>query len=87
MSLLPFSSFVYLAFFTAFCPFAILIFAALLVVFRKKGIELMINDLRLHRRDRRGLFKHSEDCYMVGGKTATFIKKILEERKILNPFE
>ena len=35
----------------------------------------MIDDLRLHRMDGRGLFEHSEGCYMNGGGTATFFKK------------
>jgi len=64
-----------------------LVFILLLILFRKKGLQLLIYDLRSHKKDGRGLFQHSKDCYMIGGKTATFMKKILEERGNLNPFE
>jgi hypothetical protein len=74
-------------FLTEFWPISTLIFAALLVLFRKKGLKLLIADLRLHIKDGRGLFEHSEDCYMTGGKTATFMKNMIEERQILNPFD
>jgi len=46
----------------------------------------MVDDLRLHRMDGRGLFEHSEDCYMDGGGTATFFKK-RRERLQENPRE
>jgi len=54
---------------------ASIVFLFLLIVWRKRGPYLMINDLRLHWMDGRGLFEHSEDCYMNGGGTATFFKK------------
>jgi hypothetical protein len=57
-----------------------------MVMFRKESWKLMMDDLNNHRRDKRGIFQHSEDCYMVGGKTATFMRKYLERNKI-NPFE
>jgi len=74
-------------FLTGFWPITTLVLVLLLALFRKKGLKLLIDDLRLHRKDKRGLFQHSKDCYMMGGKTATFMKKILDERKISNPFE
>lgn len=74
-------------FLTGFWAVSTLVFVLLLVLFRKKGLQLLIDDLRLHRKDKRGLFQHSEGCYMMGGKTATFMKKIFDERKISNPFE
>ena len=65
---------------------SILVFMLLLVLFRKRGLQLLIDDIRMHRKDKRGLFQHSQDCYMIGGKTATFMKKMVEEHKIPNPF-
>lgn len=62
------------------------IFMLLIVKFRRESLLLMIDDLRNHYRDGRGLLEHSKDCYMVGGQTATFMKKYLE-RKGVNPFE
>lgn len=58
---------------------SLLIFLSLFIIFRRKSIFLMIDDLRLHRMDGRGIFEHSEDCYMVGGGTATFFKKRREK--------
>ncbi|MEM2779335.1 MAG: hypothetical protein QW791_00480 [Candidatus Bathyarchaeia archaeon] len=71
---------------TSFWVLSALFFLALLIKFRDKGLKLLIEDLRMHRRDGRGLFQHSENCYMVGGETATFMKKYLESHQI-NPFD
>ena len=51
----------------------------LLLATRKKGVGLFIEDLRIHRMERRGLFQHSEDCYMTGGDVACFVKKRREK--------
>ncbi|MEM1539617.1 MAG: hypothetical protein QXW82_06100 [Candidatus Bathyarchaeia archaeon] len=72
-------------FLTSFWVLSALFFAILIVKFRDKGVKLFIEDLRVHRREGRGLFQHSEDCYMIGGETATFMKKHLESCKI-DPF-
>lgn len=58
-----------------------IIFVISLIVWKKKGLDLMIQDIKLHRMDGRNLFQHSEDCYMVGGNTATFLKKRKEMMK------
>ena len=64
---------------TRFWLIGALTFAVLLFLRRKRSIQLLIDDLKLHRMDKRGLFRHSEDCYMMlGGKTATFVKKRCE---------
>ena len=39
------------------------------------GWGLLCEDLRHHRDDGRGLFKHEEDCLMVGGHRDTFLEK------------
>lgn len=65
---------------------ALAVLTILIVKFRNKSLRLIVDDLRNHRRDNRGIFQHSEDCYMVGGKTATFMKKYFEYKGI-NPFE
>ncbi|MEM2297684.1 MAG: hypothetical protein QXW86_09690 [Saccharolobus sp.] len=57
------------------------IFVVLLIVCKKKGLDLMIQDIKLHKMDGRSLFQHSEDCYMVGGRTATFVRKRKEKIK------
>lgn len=62
------------------------VFIILLIKFRDRGLKLFIEDLEQHRKDGRGLFQHSEDCYMAGGETASFMKKHLEKCKI-NPFD
>lgn len=72
-------------FLAGFWALSALFFTGLIVKFRDKGLKLFVEDLRMHRREGRGLFQHSEDCYMVGGETATFMKKHLENCKI-NPF-
>ncbi len=58
---------------------ATLTFFALLLASRKKGVGLLIEDLELHRIEGRGIFQHSEDCYMTGGEIATFVKKRREK--------
>jgi hypothetical protein len=63
-----------------------IVFFLLLFILRRRGPYLMVDDLRLHRMDGRGLFEHSEDCYMDGGGTATFFKK-RRERLQENPRE
>lgn len=73
-------------FFAGFWTVSTVVFAFLLVKFRSRGVQLFVDDLKSHRRDKRGLFQHSRDCYMVGGETATFMKKYFENRKS-NPFE
>jgi predicted ABC-type exoprotein transport system permease subunit len=65
---------------------AFTVFTVLMVTFRKESWMLIIDDLENHRKDKRGIFQHSKDCYMVGGKTATFMRKYLERNKT-NPFE
>jgi len=59
-------------------------FATSLLITRKKGVKLLIDDLKLHKMDGRSLLEHSEDCYMTEGKTATFFKK-RRERLQKNP--
>lgn len=68
-----------------FWTVALVTFMILTFVFRKGTLMLIIDDLKNHRADGRGPFQHSEDCYMIGGKTATFMKKYLE-RKGKDPF-
>lgn len=58
-----------------------IIFIISLIVWKKKGLDLMVQDIKLHRMDGRSLFQHSENCYMVGGNTATFVKKRKEKMK------
>jgi len=65
---------------------ALTVLTTLIIKFRSKSLHLIIDDLKNHHRDNRGIFQHSEDCYMVGGKTATFMKKYCEYKGI-NPFE
>jgi len=52
---------------------------AVLFLSRKKGVKLFIEDLKFHRMEGRGLFQHSEGCYMVGGGLATFVIKRREK--------
>ncbi|MCS7114475.1 MAG: hypothetical protein RMJ15_00455 [Nitrososphaerota archaeon] len=73
-------------FLAGFWAITALVLAALLVKFRDQGLKLFIEDLKQHKSDGRGIFQHSEDCYMTGGETATFMKKSLEKHGI-NPFD
>lgn len=69
-----------------FRAIALTVLMILAIKFRKESFQLIIDDLKNHLRDNRGIFQHSEDCYMIGGKTAAFMKKYLEWKGI-NLFE
>lgn len=49
-----------------------------LILFGRRFFEWMRNDLRIHKFEGRGLFEHSEDCVMVGGRRDTFLEKELD---------
>lgn len=64
---------------TSFWFVGVLAFMGLIFLRREKSVKLLVDDVNLHRMDKRSLFQHSEGCYMVnGGKTATFMKKRCE---------
>lgn len=52
-----------------------------LALFGRRSYEWTRNDLRIHKLERRGLFKHSENCVMVGGSRETFLEKELGLQK------
>jgi hypothetical protein len=37
----------------------------------------IIEDLRIHKKEDRGLFRHSEECYMANGNKRTFADKVV----------
>ncbi|KXB02733.1 hypothetical protein AKJ43_00710 [candidate division MSBL1 archaeon SCGC-AAA261D19] len=62
--------------FEGFQFIAMLFLLTFLALFWDEGPKLLIEDLRLHRMDGRGLFQHSKGCYMKVKKgTPTFIEK------------
>lgn len=59
--------------FTSFWYLAGGAFSGLIVVFRGDGVSLILDDVRAHQVDGRGLFRHSPSCYMHEGEAATFM--------------
>lgn len=78
-------------FFTKLIFFAPFLLGILLYAFRDSGIKLFIDDLKIHKLEGRGIFQHSNDCYMCDGEAASFLikrrKKIKGEEEPIDLIE